>query len=213
MNSGHDDTNAAAQQIHALAAAAAAHGRSFVFAVSPAALTAEIVGVFRAGPDAWRSAHVFLADTRFDACGGGTAQARALLAQFPVRRGRLYTDVADSACAVRGAAAYEQKLRAFFGLNVGDLPRFDAMLLHMDAAGDVGGLHADSRAMDETLRLAVADRSPGGRRFITLTPPVVRHASAVVLTACGGVVVSRPPARAWLPASLFAGPNVSIHAG
>jgi len=180
MDSPHETASPAAQQIHALAAAAAAHGRSFIIAVSPAAVTAETVRLFRADPAAWRSAHVFLADTCFDACGCDLAAARGLLAELPLRRGRLHVDPADWECPVRGAAAYEQRLRAFFGLPVGDLPRFDAILLRAPGNGETGAPRESAGRMDEVMRIAMVVRGRAGAApYVALTPAVIRHASAV----------------------------------
>ncbi|MGE0873432.1 MAG: 6-phosphogluconolactonase [Burkholderiales bacterium] len=213
METKDDTTNAAAAQVNALAARAAEHGRSFMLAVSPAALTRVMVAAFRADARAWRSAHVFLADTRFDACGCGEEEAHRLLRELPVPRSRLYLDTADIACPVRGAAAFEQRLRAFFGLAVGDLPLFDAVLLHIDSPGEAARLQGGAGALDDTMRIAVPGRrSAGAAPYVTLSPAVIRYARSVVVTTCGGHTVLRSPMRGGLPAGIFAGPNVTLHA-
>lgn len=166
-----------ATEIAQAAATAAAWGRRFTVAISPAAATPDVARALVRG-----NVHVFLADTRFDACGGCAAEVRALLGQLP--RGNLHFDVADHADTVRAACAYEQELRAFFGLAVGDLPRFDAIVLQAAPDGGTSGVPARSRAVEETCRLAVSNRaSAGSAQFVTLTPPVIQHAGRLFVTA------------------------------
>lgn len=152
---------------------------------------------------------MFLADTRFDACGGATAEMRELLERLPLRRSQLHLDVADYGDPERAAAAYEQELRAFFGLSIGDLPVFDMVVLRLAASGDVAGLASESHALDETSRLAVANRPrAGGRRFVTLTPPVIQRAGRVFVTHCRSAAIARD--TAGIPGRLLSAPNVTL---
>ncbi len=198
-----------AEELLRAADRAAALGRQFVIAVSPSAVTPEVVSILAADARLGASTHVFLADTRFDACGSCPGSVRELLETLPVPRSQLHLDVADNVDPVRAAAAYEQELRAFFGLAVGDLPRFDAVVLHLQPCGELAGLFAAGRAMSETSRLAIADRPvDGGARFVTLTPPVIQRAGRVFVTACAESVRQR--SSQGMPGRLVGAPNVTL---
>lgn len=176
-----------AAQIAQAAVTAAACGRRFVLAVSPAAIAQQAIELLAQDARIRSILHVFLADTRFDACGRSAAEVRAMLERLPVRRGSLHMDVADQPDPVRAAGAYEQELRAFFGLSIGDLPRFDAVVLQSESGGGTAGVPARSRAIEETCRLAVANRArDGGAQFVTLTPPVIQRAGRLYVSACTG---------------------------
>lgn len=209
METQHNKGRGVAEEILRAAGTAAALGRPFVIAVSPSAVTPAAVDVLARDGRIGLNTHVFLADTRFDACGSGAAGIRSLLESLPIPRGRLHLDVADSADPVRAAAAYEQELRAFFGLAVGDLPRFDAVVLHMEPCGELASLSARGRAMNETCRLAVAERVRDGvERFVTLTPPVIQRAGRVFVTACAESMRQRP--AHGMPGRLVGAPNVTL---
>jgi hypothetical protein len=176
-----------AAQIAQAAGTAAACGRRFVFAISPAAITQQAIDLLAQDERIRSTAHVFLADTRFGACGRSGAEVRAMLERLPVRRSHLHLDVADQGDYVLAAGAYEQELRAFFGLSIGDLPRFDAIVLQSESGGGTAGVPARSRAIEETCRLAIANRArEGGARFVTLTPPVIQCAGRLFVTSCTG---------------------------
>ncbi len=179
-------------EIAGAAAAAAAAGRRCAIALSPSVLDAEVLAALAPQAGSWHAVHVFLADTRFDAGGRDPADVQAMLRALPVPRAQLHVDVADHADPARAAAAYEQELRAFFGLVVGALPRFDAVVLRMAPCGNLPGLAGGSDALDETSRLATVNRAPGGARFVTLTPPVIRHAARVLVAACPESAARRP---------------------
>jgi 6-phosphogluconolactonase len=168
-------------------AAHARHGR-FAFAASPDALSEPLVEALARGPIGaqafWRDTHLFWTDTCFSGCDAPRSRARALAARLPVPATGLHLDVADRPDPLRAADAYEQALRAFFGLGAGAVPRFDLVLLAIDEQGRVAGLRPGSRALDEIGRLAVADFAPGqGRSVVTFTPPVFASAAAILALA------------------------------
>lgn len=167
------------------AAIAADFGRRFVIALSPAVVTPQLVALLAADPGVSAGTHVFLADNRFGACGHCEAEVRAMLKRLPLARGNLHLDATHQADPVLAARAYEQYLRAFFGLAIGDLPRFDAVVLQSAAGGGTAGVPARSRALEETCRLVTFNRScERGEQFFTLTPPVIQYARRVYLMAC-----------------------------
>jgi 6-phosphogluconolactonase len=209
MTRRHPSGKAVAAQVLAAAGAPGAGERRFALALSPAAIDPDALELL-AGDDFIRgNAHIFLADTRFEGCVPGAAGLHRLLRPLVARDAQLHLEVANHADAERAAAAYEQELRAFFGIAVGDLPRFDVVVLRMDSCGGLAGLLANSHALDETNRLAVANRAPAtGRRFVTLTPPVIQRAGRVVVIAHDAAIDNPPPYG--IAGRLLAAANVTL---
>jgi 6-phosphogluconolactonase/glucosamine-6-phosphate isomerase/deaminase len=178
----HAPEGAAAVAARFAAAGRAALARSgrFAVAVSPAALTAPVVAALPAGERFWRATHLFLTDT----CLAEGVSARSAAERLPVPAGALHLEVAEHASPLAAAGAYEQELRGFFSLRAGALPRFDLVLLALGADGRLGGFAPGGHALDEIERLALADFDPAsGRYFVTLAPPVIRNAAAVLVVA------------------------------
>ena len=184
----------------ALAAGRARGGRVSV-ALSPGALSPAVIAALPRDPALWANAAVFLADTRLACAASCPAGLRAALCDLPLRAAQLHFDVADQCDALRAARAYEQELRAWFGLGTGDLPRFDLVITRLAPDGRVGGLHAGGEALDEVSRLAVAARA-GGRSYLTLTPPVLQAAhSLLVLEAEPAAAQDAPQAASPISAA------------
>lgn len=196
-----------ASRILSAAQRAAGAGRRFSLAVSPAAIQAEAVEALVQLKPRLGDFHIYLADTRFAGSGHSAASLRELLERLPLRPAQIHLDVADQADPERAARAYEQELRASFGLAIGGLPRFDAVVLQLGCGGEVASLHSSSHALAETSRLAVANRA-GGERFVTLTPPVIQNANAVfVMAAPEAARAARPCA---MTGRLLGAPNVTL---
>jgi 6-phosphogluconolactonase/glucosamine-6-phosphate isomerase/deaminase len=176
-----------------LLARIAAHGRAafarsgrFTVAFSPAALTTPVVDAFAVAPLAeerfWRATHLFLSDSG----PAGALGPRALARRLPISESALHLEIAEHPNPLK-AASYEQELRAFFGLRTGLLPRFDLVVLALDADGRLGGFMPGGRALDEIERLVRADYDlEHGHYVATLTPPVIRNAVAVLVVAPSG---------------------------
>ena len=81
---------------------------------------------------------------------------------------------------------YEQTIRDVFGLEAGQIPEFDLILLGMGADGHTGSLFPNSYAAFDTEDLAcvvyVLDEK---LNRITLTHPVLRAACHLVVLVCG----------------------------
>ena len=174
-------------EIATLGRTAFARSGRFTVAVSAAALAASIVDALAVAPLAaerfWRGTHLFLSDT--DGAGARVAP-RALARRLPVPASGLHLDIAEGPNPLK-AAAYEQELRAFFGLRAGLLPRFDLVVLALGADGRLGGLLPRGRALDEIERLARADFDlERGQYVVTLTPPVIRNAASICVVAPDG---------------------------
>ena len=84
------------------------------------------------------------------------------------------------------AHRYEETIREVFGLDAGKVPRFDLILLGMGSDGHTGSLFPNSYAAFDTEDLAcvvyVLDEK---LNRITLTHPVLRAASHLLVLVCG----------------------------
>ena len=84
------------------------------------------------------------------------------------------------------AEKYEQDLRAFFGLEAGQLPQFDCILLGLGSDGHTASLFPGTEALHETNRLVVANWVEKFKTYrITLTVPVLNHANSVIFLVSG----------------------------
>ncbi|MHC4170808.1 MAG: 6-phosphogluconolactonase [Planctomycetota bacterium] len=101
----------------------------------------------------------------------------------PTNVHRIPTEYEDFEAAAR---AYEGTIREVFGLGQGQLPMFDLIVLGVGDDGHTGSLFPGSYATIDTEDLACAvyvlDEDPNR---ITLTHPVLRAASHLVVLACG----------------------------
>ena len=96
---------------------------------------------------------------------------------------RIETEYEDFKVA---AHRYEETIRGVFGLEVGQVPEFDLILLGMGSDGHTGSLFPNSYAAFDTEDLAcvvyVLDEK---LNRITLTHPVLRAACHLVVLVCG----------------------------
>ncbi|MHB1936037.1 MAG: 6-phosphogluconolactonase [Acidobacteriaceae bacterium] len=85
------------------------------------------------------------------------------------------------------AARYESAIRNRFRLEGAELPRFDLIVLGMGNNGHTASLFPYSEALDETMRLAVANRVEDKNPWrVTLTWPVINHADKIFFLIQGG---------------------------
>jgi 6-phosphogluconolactonase len=110
----------------------------------------------------------------------------AMLSKVAVRPENVFrigTEEKDPGVA---AGAYEQTLRAFFGLKAGELPRFDLILLGLGPDGHTASLFPDTPALEEKHRLVVANWVPKFNAFrITFTLPLLNQACHVMFLVSG----------------------------
>lgn len=138
----------------------------------------------------WSKMQLFFGDERHvppdDAESNFRMVKETLLAQAPLETRQVHRIKGEMAEADEAAKLYEEELRAAFGLEAGQLPRFDLVLLGIGPEGHTASLFPGTKALREARRLAVGnwvgelhtDR-------ITLTPPVLNNAARVVFLAHG----------------------------
>lgn len=142
----------------------------------------------------WAETHFFWGDERHvprDHPESNYRMAReAMLGRAPVPPSHVHRIRAEDPDAERVAREYEAEIREFFaahGLMDGGLPRFDLVLLGMGPDGHTASLFPGTAAVSETERLVQAPWVPKlGAHRITLTPPALNRAAAVVFLVVGG---------------------------
>jgi 6-phosphogluconolactonase len=142
------------------------------------------------GPLPWEAIHLFWGDERMVApdhpeSNYGSAFAE-LVAPLGLRPDNVHRIRGELATAQSAASAYEQELRFRFGLEPGELPRFDLVFLGLGADGHTASLFPGHPALAERRRLAVPVRLPApGPDRVSLSLPVLNRAAAVVFLVSG----------------------------
>ncbi len=109
-----------------------------------------------------------------------------LFSLAPVSSANIHRVPAEEPDAAVAAEKYEQELRAFFGLEAGQLPRFDCILLGMGSDGHTASLFPGTTALQESKRLVVANWVEKFKSFrITLTVPVLNQADSIIFLVSG----------------------------
>ena len=138
----------------------------------------------------WERIHFFWGDERHVSPDHADSNYRmaseAMLTRVPVPIKNVHRIKSEMADANEAAQEYEQTLREFFGLGEGELPRFDLALLGMGLDGHIASIFPNSNIIHEKERLVVAPwiEKLNSHR-ITLTPPVLNNAAAVILLVSG----------------------------
>jgi 6-phosphogluconolactonase len=138
----------------------------------------------------WDSLDIYWVDERCVPPGDADSNYRmtreALLDQVPLKpeqihriEGELEPDVA--------ASRYESELRNSFRLEGAESPRFDLVALGMGPDGHTASLFPHTEAIHELSRLVVANHVPQQKDSwrVTLTWPVINHASSVFFLIAG----------------------------
>jgi 6-phosphogluconolactonase len=138
----------------------------------------------------WSATHFFWGDERHvppDHPDSNYRMAReALLDVVPVPAGNVHRMRGEEADAARAAAEHEAELRAFFSSDFSDQPRFDLVLLGLGADAHTASLFPGGEAVRERERWVVApwvEKLASWR--LTLTPPVLNRAAAVIFLVQG----------------------------
>jgi len=109
----------------------------------------------------------------------------ALLDHVPLKPEQIHRmegELAPEAAAAR----YESELRAGFRIEGAESPRFDLISLGMGPDGHTASLFPHTQAIHEMSRLVTANQVPQMNTWrITLTWPVINHASSVFFLIAG----------------------------
>lgn len=138
----------------------------------------------------WSEVHLFWGDERCvppDHPESNFGMVReVLLDKAPIPAQNIHRMPAEHEDPRLAADAYEQTLRAFFGLKMGEVPCFDLILLGLGEDGHTASLFPRTTALAETERLVVSNHVEKlGTDRLTLTVPVVNQAANVVFLVAG----------------------------
>jgi 6-phosphogluconolactonase len=108
-----------------------------------------------------------------------------MLEKVPVPKENVYRMPTEKGNARTVAAEYEKILRAFFGFNEGQQPRFDLILLGMGEDGHTASLFPGTAALKERGTVTANNIQRLGTDRITLTIPAINQAAHIVFLVSG----------------------------
>lgn len=138
----------------------------------------------------WEKSHFFWGDERHVPPAHPDSNYRmaheAMLSKVSIPAANIHRIKSEYADAEQAAQEYEQALRTFFHLTVGQYPRFDLVFLGLGPDAHTASLFPGTQALHEHQRLVVtnwvgkfyADR-------ITMTAPVLNNANRIVFLVSG----------------------------
>jgi 6-phosphogluconolactonase len=182
---------AAAQEFHNVAEAAVRECGLFSVALSggntPRTVYSLLANEHKQLP--WNSIHIFFGDERHvppdDPESNFRMASESLLSKVPIPQNNVHRIRAEMD-AEAAAMQYEQELREFFHLVDHDWPRFDLIFLGLGDDGHTASLFPGSKALTDELSRVTANWVEKFQTFrITLTFPVLNHASEVVFLVSG----------------------------
>ncbi|HZF08959.1 MAG TPA: 6-phosphogluconolactonase [Thermoanaerobaculia bacterium] len=138
----------------------------------------------------WEKSHFFWGDERHvppDHADSNYRMAReAMLDVVPVPPENVHRILSETPDAAVAATRYDAELQRFFAPASGVPPRFDLILLGLGPEGHTASLFPGSPALHERERWVVAPWVETFETFrITLTPPVLNRAAAVLFLVAG----------------------------
>ncbi|MGF1536612.1 MAG: 6-phosphogluconolactonase [Elainellaceae cyanobacterium] len=138
-------------------------------------------------PLPWEALHVFWGDERYVPADHADSNQRmvreAWLSQVSIPADNIHpmpTDAEPQACVDR----YEQELQSFFGIEPGDVPRFDIVLLGMGDDGHTASLFPHTPALQVSDRLVTLGEKNGQTR-ISFTAPLINRAQCAIFMVAG----------------------------
>ena len=138
----------------------------------------------------WGKVHLFWVDER---CVSPSANAsnfglavHTFLLNIPIPGENIHRVTGENADYAAAAKEYEQIILNVFGIRPGQLPQFDLVILGMGADGHIGSLMPNTHALFDTKSLVcTVYRMDKDFSRITLTVPVIKQASQVVILVSG----------------------------
>ena len=110
----------------------------------------------------------------------------AMLSKVPVPPGNVFRIKTENPDAAAAAEDYEKAIRKFFGLEPGQFPLFDLILLGMGPDGHTASLFPGTTALQEKSRLVVANWVEKMKTHrISLTLPVLNASHCVTFLVSG----------------------------
>ena len=182
-------TRRAAEEFLKSVAEAVAQKGSFTVALAggstPKALYSQLADEPLRSQMPWEKLHFFFGDERHAPPDGAESNFRmaneALFSKGAIKPEQITRIKGEYADTEKAALEYEQALRAYFKLKVGEYPRFDLVLLGMGEEGHTLSLFPGTKALHATDRIVV--RNWVGKLYterITLTATAANHASRVI---------------------------------
>ena len=182
-------TRRAAEEFLKSVAEAVAQKGSFTVALAggstPKALYSQLADEPLRSQIPWEKLHFFFGDERHAPPDGAESNFRmaneALFSKGAIKPEQITRIKGEYADTEKAALEYEQDLRAYFKLKVGEYPRFDLVLLGMGEEGHTLSLFPGTKALHATDRIVV--RNWVGKLYterITLTATAANHASRVI---------------------------------
>lgn len=136
----------------------------------------------------WDNLHVFWGDERYVAPDHPDSNQRmareAWLDRVPFPPENLHPMPSQGQDPESDAQAYDQHLQAFFGLESGQFPQFDIMLLGMGDDGHTASLFPQTEALEVCDRSVTVGNKDGDPR-ITLTVPVLNLSRTIIFAVAG----------------------------
>jgi len=139
----------------------------------------------------WQQIQIFWGDERHVAPDHQDSNYRmareALLDHIPIPPENVHRMLSELPNAGAAAITYADEIHRTFGLEPGELPRFDLILLGMGEDGHTASLFPHSPALAERTALVVANPvSKLNTTRLTLTLPVINNAARVWFLISGG---------------------------
>jgi 6-phosphogluconolactonase len=210
----------AADEVVRIASEAAAARGAFTIALSGGS-TPKVLYALLAGNPAlrnslpWDKMKVFFGDERH--VGPGHADSNfqmasdAILSKVPLQPKQIHRIKGEYPDTAQAAVEYEATIQREFGLNSGEFPRFDLVLLGMGSEGHTLSLFPGTKALHETQRIVT--RNWVGKLYterITLTAPAANNAANIIFMIAGAdkacalkAVLEGPHEPEQLPAQMI----------
>lgn len=143
---------------------------------------------FRSIP--WNAIHIFWGDERLVPLTQPDNHFRMstdiFLSKISIPSENVHRVMVESETPAAAADDYENQLKAFFGLDPGELPRFDLIILGMGADGHMASLFPGTPGLGERQRLVTSHFVPKvNTNRLTLTLPVLEHARQIMFLVSG----------------------------